>query len=72
MTIEQPYYQRAVSVVVRDATATQALSNERYEQMRGTQQSGQPEPSSTLPINEAPVLPNLLLKPGNLLLAPAQ
>ena len=59
-------------VVVRDATATQALSNERYEQMRGTQQSGQPEPSSTLPINEAPVLPNLLLKPGNLLLAPAQ
>ncbi|MDZ7893331.1 MAG: type II secretion system secretin GspD [Rhodoferax sp.] len=59
-------------VVVRDATATQALSNERYEQMRGTQQSGQPEPSSTLPINEAPVLPNLQLKPGNLLLAPAQ
>ena len=59
-------------VVVRDATATQALSNERYEQMRGTQQSGQPEPSSTLPINEAPVLPNLLLKPGNLPLAPAQ
>lgn len=59
-------------VVVRDATATQALSNERYEQMRGTQQSGQPEPSSTLPINEAPVLPNLLLKPGSLLLTPAQ
>ncbi|CAM8660795.1 PulD Type II secretory pathway, component PulD [Comamonadaceae bacterium] len=59
-------------MVVRDATATQALSNERYEQMRGTQQSGQPEPSSTLPINEAPVLPNLQLKPGNLLLAPTQ
>ncbi len=44
-------------VVVRDATATQALSNERYEQMRATQQGAQPEPSSTMPVNGAPVLP---------------
>lgn len=50
-------------VVVRDATATQALSNERYEQMRSTQQNAQPEPSSTMPVNEAPVLPGLPAKP---------
>ncbi|WP_293662552.1 type II secretion system secretin GspD [Rhodoferax sp. OV413] len=49
-------------MVVRDAAATQALSNERYEQMRGAQQLGQPEPSSLVPVNEAPVLP--LLKPA--------
>ena len=46
-------------MVVRDAAATQALSNERYEQMRGSQQSGQPEPSSVVPINDSPVLPGL-------------
>ena len=51
-------------VVVRDATATQALSNERYEQMRSTQQNAQPEPSSTMPVNEAPVLPGLPAKPA--------
>ncbi len=50
-------------VVVRDATATQALSNERYELMRGTQQNGQPEVSTVVPINEAPVLPALSPKP---------
>lgn len=57
-------------VVVRDATATQALSNERYEQMRSTQQNAQPEPSSTMPVNEAPVLPGLPAKPASV--APAQ
>jgi len=46
-------------VVVRDANATQALSNDRYEQMRSGQQAGQPAPSSLVPINEAPVLPAL-------------
>jgi len=46
-------------MVVRDAAATQALSNERYDQMRGAQQIGQPEPSSLVPVNEAPVLPAL-------------
>ncbi len=51
-------------VVVRDATATQALSNERYEQMRSSQQGAQPEPSSALPVNEAPVLPGLPAKPA--------
>ncbi|ARV18726.1 Type II secretion system protein D [Curvibacter sp. AEP1-3] len=51
-------------VVVRDATATQALSNERYEQMRSSQQGAQPEPSNTMPVNEAPVLPGLPAKPA--------
>ncbi|TAF81391.1 MAG: type II secretion system protein GspD [Curvibacter sp.] len=51
-------------MVVRDAAATQALSNERYEQMRSNQQSGQPEASSLVPINEAPVLPGLPAKPA--------
>ena len=41
-------------VVVRDAATTQALSSERYEQMRNTQRIVQPEPSSTMPINEGP------------------
>ncbi|MDH4450267.1 MAG: type II secretion system secretin GspD [Rhodoferax sp.] len=46
-------------MVVRDAAATQALSNDRYEQMRGSQQSSQPQESRLVPINEAPVLPTL-------------
>ena len=50
-------------VVVRDAAATQALSTDRYELMRSGQQSGQPTPSGLVPINEAPVLPALPIKP---------
>ncbi|MDZ7938235.1 MAG: type II secretion system secretin GspD [Rhodoferax sp.] len=46
-------------VVVRDASASDRLSNDRYEQMRGSQQNSQPLPSSVVPINEAPVLPVL-------------
>jgi general secretion pathway protein D len=44
-------------VVVRDASASDALTNSRYEQMRGAQQEAQPVPSATVPINEAPQLP---------------
>ncbi len=51
-------------VVVRDAATTQALSSERYEQMRNTQRGAQPEPSSAIPVNEAPVLPGLPAKPA--------
>ncbi len=51
-------------VVVRDAATTQALSSERYEQMRNTQRVVQPEQSSTMPINEAPMLPGLPAKPA--------
>jgi general secretion pathway protein D len=44
-------------VVVRDAAGSDALSAGRYEQMRSLQSNSQPVPSTTLPINEAPVLP---------------
>ena len=44
-------------VVIRDAAASDTLSLDRYEAMRGAQQQGQPVQSSLVPINEAPVLP---------------
>jgi general secretion pathway protein D len=44
-------------VVIRDAAASDTLSLDRYEAMRGAQQQGQPVQSSMVPINEAPVLP---------------
>ena len=43
-------------VVVRDANATDRLSNDRYEQMRSQQIGAQPEPSSLVPVNEAAIL----------------
>ncbi len=46
-------------VVVRDASATQNLSLDRYDLMRAMQKDAQPEPSLMLQINEAPVLPPL-------------
>ena len=45
-------------VVVRDATASTQLSMDRYDLMRGVQKSNQPVESSTVPINEAPILPD--------------
>jgi general secretion pathway protein D len=44
-------------VVIRDAAASDSLSLDRYESMRGAQQQGQPVQSVLVPINEAPVLP---------------
>jgi general secretion pathway protein D len=44
-------------VVVRDAQATQNLSQDRYDLMRGLQKDAQPESSILVPINDAPVLP---------------
>jgi len=46
-------------VVVRDAGAVEALSNSRYEQMRGVQQGAQPEPSVAMPVNDAALMPTL-------------
>jgi general secretion pathway protein D len=46
-------------VVLRDADAANRLSTDRYEQIRGQQQTTQPSQSLVLPINEAPVLPVL-------------
>ena len=44
-------------VVVRDAAASDALSLDRYDMMRNTQQQAQPPSSSSVPVNAAPVLP---------------
>ncbi|OOG59231.1 type II secretion system secretin GspD [Polaromonas sp. C04] len=43
-------------VVVRDGAETGALSFDRYDLMRGVQQSAQPTPSVTVPVNAAPVM----------------
>ncbi|NVO04834.1 MAG: type II secretion system secretin GspD [Rhodoferax sp.] len=51
-------------VVIRDASGSDALSVSRYEQMRGVQQNTTPEPSSVMPINEVPVIPELVRKPA--------
>ncbi len=46
-------------VVVRDASSTETLSQDRYDYMRAAQQQGQPVPSQMVPINQGPVLPVL-------------
>ncbi len=46
-------------VVMRDATASEALTLDRYDIIRAQQKDAQPEPRVLLPINEAPVLPPL-------------
>jgi general secretion pathway protein D len=44
-------------IVMRDAESAGRFSQDRYDQIRGQQQSAQPAPSLILPINEAPVAP---------------
>jgi general secretion pathway protein D len=44
-------------VILRDAASSDSFSMDRYEQMRSGQQQAQPEPSSVVPVNGAPVLP---------------
>ncbi len=51
-------------VVIRDAGASDALSNSRYEQIRGVQQNAQPVPSSAMPINDSAILPPAPLAPA--------
>ncbi|MES2583307.1 MAG: type II secretion system secretin GspD [Pseudomonadota bacterium] len=46
-------------VVVRDAAATDALSLDRYDLMRGAQQQAQPANSTALPVNESVIMPQL-------------
>ena len=48
-------------VIVRDAPSTENLSLDRYDQMRSAQQLAQPRTSRVVPINEAPVLPEVRL-----------
>ena len=43
-------------VVMRDADATRQVSLDRYDMMRGLQINSQPAHSSTVPINEAPIM----------------
>jgi general secretion pathway protein D len=52
-------------VVIRDASSSDALSNSRYEQMRGVQQGAQPLPSSVMPINSSNVMPAFVPPPAN-------
>ncbi len=54
-------------VVVRDANATEALSNNRYQQMLGLQQSAQPPQNAILDTGGAPLMPAL---PGTVPAAP--
>ncbi len=44
-------------VVVRDASATDSLSIDRYDLMRAVQRDSQPVPRIMVPINESPVMP---------------
>ncbi|HEV7914526.1 MAG TPA: type II secretion system secretin GspD, partial [Albitalea sp.] len=44
-------------VVMRDNDATNKISLDRYDMIRGTQQDAQPRQSILVPINESPVLP---------------
>ena len=53
-------------VVLRSAADSTRLSLDRYDLMRGMQQDAQPEPSSTVPINEGPLLPALFERPPDL------
>ncbi len=46
-------------VVIRDAQAASQVSLDRYDLMRVGQQNAQPQPSSVVPVNEAPVLPQV-------------
>ena len=50
-------------VVVRDSSATDALSVDRYDLMRNAQQVAQPEPNVMVPVNDAPMLPDLSPRP---------
>jgi general secretion pathway protein D len=46
-------------VVIRDASASDRLSTDRYEQMRAIQKKAQPIPSTTVPVNDSPLLPEI-------------
>jgi general secretion pathway protein D len=47
-------------IVVRDAATTEALSLDRYDLMRTKQEGGQPLPSVVVPVNEGPVMPQMI------------
>ncbi len=43
-------------LIVRTAAESEALALDRYDAMRGVQQSAQPTPSATVPVDQAPVM----------------
>ena len=51
-------------VVIRDASASDRLSADRYEQMRTIQKEAQPIPSITVPVNDSPLLPEIPRRPA--------
>lgn len=57
-------------MVVRDAAQTDSLSLDRYDLMRGQQQSTQPLPSAVVPVNTSPMLPPVT-RPGPTGVTPA-
>ncbi|WP_029527630.1 type II secretion system secretin GspD [Polaromonas glacialis] len=58
-------------VVVRDGASTNALSMDRYDLMRTSQQQSQPVNSSLVPVNESPVLPAIAPMPAAVPARPA-
>ncbi|HEX7891277.1 MAG TPA: type II secretion system secretin GspD, partial [Ramlibacter sp.] len=50
-------------VVIRDAAQSDALSIDRYDLMRTKQQNAQPTQSSIVPVNEAPIAPEIRTVP---------
>jgi general secretion pathway protein D len=51
-------------VIVRSSADTDALSFDRYDAMRGVQQSAQPTESITVPVNQAPIMSPLPAPPS--------
>ena len=51
-------------VIMRTAAESDALSLDRYDAMRTVQQNAQPSVSSTVPVNQAPVMSALPKPPG--------
>jgi general secretion pathway protein D len=47
-------------IVVRDAATTEALSLDRYDLMRTKQETSQPPSSVVVPVNEGPVMPQVI------------
>ena len=51
-------------VVLRDGQAVDTFSMDRYDMMRGTQQTAQPITRALVPVNQTPVLPAIRAVPG--------
>jgi general secretion pathway protein D len=50
-------------VVIRDTSQSDALSIDRYDLMRTKQQNAQPIPSTVVPVNGAPIMPEVTTVP---------